>query len=112
MTVRKLTRLNIGGQSFKVQFMKHVKSSNDGQYIQGEMSSQEGRISIRNSRPFLEVDTLIHEILHALEYKGGLEHNEYWVNRIATGLAQVFKDNPRLIEFIVQKLKEDEDHGN
>ncbi len=112
MAIRKPTKVNIGGQTFKVVFQETVTSSVDGQKIQGEMSSQEGRIRVRKSRPFLEVDTLLHEIIHALEYKSGLEFNEHWVNRIATGLTQVIKDNPTVIKYMVERLKEDDEHGN
>lgn len=107
MTIRKPKQVKVIGQTFKISFDDSV-TLDDGQKVQGYMSSQEGRIAIRNSRPFLEVDTLIHEIFHALEYKVGLDHNEYWVHRIATGFTQVLKDNPAVAKYIIERLKEDE----
>lgn len=106
MAVRRPKKVNIGGQSFNVVFQPVVKLD-DGQPVQGYMSSHEGVIKIRESQPFLDVDTLIHEIFHALEYKAGLEHNEYWVHRIATGFTQVLKDNPTVVKYIIERLKED-----
>jgi hypothetical protein len=100
-------KLKIVGQNFKVSFLDTVLSD-EGDKVQGLMSSQHGSIKVRKSRPFLEVDTLIHEIFHAIEYKVGLEFNEHWVSRVATGLTQVFVDNPKLLEYIQQRLKEDE----
>lgn len=78
----------------------------EGGIAQGLMSCQKGLIEIRESNPVLEVDTFIHEILHALEYKMGLEHNEHYVNRFAAGLTQVLKDNPTVLRYITERLKE------
>ena len=108
MTVRKPKAVKVIGQTFQVTFHDNIVQE-DGQKVQGDMSSQEGRIRVRNSRPFVEVDTLIHEIFHALEYKVGLDHNEYWVHRIATGFTQVLKDNPAVAKYIIERLKEDDD---
>ncbi len=109
MAVRKPKQVKVVGQTFQVTFHDTLVSEDDGQKIQGDMSSQEGRIRVKNSRPFVEVDTLIHEIFHALEYKVGLEHNEYWVHRIATGFTQVLKDNPAVVRYIIERLKEEDD---
>ena len=108
MPVRKPKAVKVIGQNFQVTFHDNIVQE-DGQKVQGDMSSQEGRIRVRNSRPFVEVDTLIHEIFHALEYKVGLDHNEYWVHRIATGFTQVLKDNPAVAKYIIERLKEDDD---
>lgn len=43
-------------------------------------------------------DTLLHEILHALEHTGGLPTRENHVRHFATGLIQVLRDNPSLVE--------------
>jgi len=97
--------LKILGQRFKVSFKDRLIDEEYG-IIQGRMSSHDGTIDIRKSHPVLEMDTVIHEILHAIEYKMGIPHNEYWVNKVATGIAQVLTDNPTLIAYLQAKIKE------
>jgi hypothetical protein len=78
--------VKVCGQAFKVTYAEKLRGQEeDDGPIQGDMSSQEARIRIKESNSFIEVDTLVHEIMHAIEYKKGLSHNEYWINRIATG---------------------------
>lgn len=98
--------IKIMGQRFRVHLRQEPLVEEIG-IVQGYMSSHKGEIIIRESRPELEVDTLIHEILHAIEYKMGLTHNEHYVNRFATGLTAVFHDNPKVLEYIAQRIKEE-----
>jgi hypothetical protein len=98
-------KAKIIGQPYTIRFLDVVTMS-DGELAQGTCSSQTSVIEIRKSNAVLEVDTLIHEILHAIEYKMGLANNEHYVNRFATGLTQVFKDNPAVLKYITERLKE------
>ena len=97
--------LKILGQRFKVSFKDSLIDDEYG-IIQGRMSSHHNTIDIRKSNPVLEMDTVIHEIFHAIEHKMGIDHNEYWVNKVATGFAQVLTDNPLLISYLQDKIKE------
>jgi len=54
--------------------------------------------------PAEEADTLIHEVLHAIWYtmsisEGGADE-EAVVRRMATGLTQVFLDNPHFLKYL------------
>jgi hypothetical protein len=58
--------------------------------------------------PYLEVDVILHELLHAIWWDGGLEKGddeERVVRVLATRLMQVWRDNPALIKFITGGLK-------
>lgn len=57
-------------------------------------------------------DTILHEICHALYYENGLatelkarddDLEEQVVRRTATGLLQIFRDNPQLVTFLTEK---------
>lgn len=43
------------------------------------------------------LDTLLHELLHALEYAFALDLEERTVHSLATGLFALFRDNPALL---------------
>ncbi len=66
-------------------------------------------ISIRwNRDPVANVDTLIHEILHAIWYEYQMceegEEEEICVGKLASGLAKVMKRNPVLLDWIKEQL--------
>ena len=45
-------------------------------------------------------DTLLHEVVHAVDEAMGTSMSERQVRGIATGLLGVFKDNPAFLKFI------------
>jgi len=54
-------------------------------------------------------DTVIHEVLHAIWFSKGISGDkadeEDIVTPLATGLAQVIRDNPDLIKWLQESLK-------
>lgn len=59
--------------------------------------------------PKIVVDTLLHEIMHAIWNYMGLDEKhgeEPIVHRIGTGLTQVFCDNPQLVQWIQSVVSE------
>ena len=59
--------------------------------------------------PRLLADTLLHEIMHAVWHYMGLNEKheeESVVNRLSTGLTQVFCDNPSLLKWIDSLVSE------
>lgn len=50
-----------------------------------------------------EQDILLHEVLHAVEGQMGLDVEDTVIERLATGLLAVLKDNPRLITYLRRK---------
>lgn len=54
---------------------------------------------------FHEVDTVIHEVMHAVLRQQGRLHTpeeELHVRALATGLAGVFRDNPALLRYLTK----------
>ena len=55
-------------------------------------------------------NTLIHELLHAIVYQWNMEleekDEEKLVNGLANGLTTIFVDNPKLMDFLKDKIKE------
>lgn len=47
-----------------------------------------------------EADTVLHEVLHAIEYTMDLELSEHQIRTLATGLIGVFQDNPEFAKYI------------
>jgi len=93
--------LRIMGRDFDVQH-----TSDDPEH-DGACFPHECRISISEGlHPIEEADTLIHEVIHAIHYllNIGLSYNmeEKVVRLTATGLIQVFNDNPELLTYFAE----------
>ena len=50
-----------------------------------------------------EQDILLHEVLHAVEGQMGLDVEDTVIERLATGLLAVLKDNPNLMSYLRRK---------
>ena len=76
----------------------------------GQFSAVEGAIRINGElSPIKLIDTLLHEIGHAIYWAYGIEDEdkeERVVGTFATAWTQVYRDNPELLEFIKFKLGE------
>jgi hypothetical protein len=86
----------------------HLKATVDQNY--GRFSSMEMLINIdpEIKGKIKEVDTLIHEINHAIYWAYGIEDadkEERIVGTFATAWTQVYRDNPELLAFITESLK-------
>jgi hypothetical protein len=67
----------------------------------GQCDDNKQTISLKKDMPKdLELDTLIHEITHAIDYQMNLEMSERQVHGVGAGLAAVFIDNPKLIDHL------------
>ena len=75
----------------------------------GQCNTQQGSIYVcTDDHPLTVLDTLLHEILHAIWHEYGLadrEPEEHAVLMLATGLTQVLYDNPKLAADIVRLRK-------
>ena len=76
----------------------------------GEFSSLENIIRVDFSTDKINVvDTLLHEINHAIYWAYGIDDEDKEERTVATfssAWVQVYRDNPWLIEFIKSKLQE------
>ena len=70
----------------------------------GEMSEHHQAITMAAGQTFEnERDTLLHEILHAIEERLQLKMREKQVALLATGLLQVLRENPKLVAYLCGK---------
>lgn len=94
-------RVKVLGKRFTVQFLT-AAPLDDG--LNGECDSDKQQILIRDAQPLeSEQDTLLHEVLHAIDEAMGLKMKEAQVKGAATGLLAVMKDNPSLVSYLRRK---------
>ena len=102
-------KIKIGYRSYKLEEWKQtVASANEAQ---GQFFSKEGVIGYTaDEKGVSHANTLIHEILHAIVYQWNMELDEkaeeHIVNGITNGLTTVLVDNPKLIDYLKEKIKE------
>lgn len=96
------TSVSILGKEFEIRYMEKVDSDDSS----GECCSDEQIIKIRNKHPFEGIrDTLLHEVIHAVEESLLLKMNEKQVHALAVGLLQVFRANEHFVKFLTEKKK-------
>ena len=89
------TKIRVFGSDFSVGWPDTIPGA------VGLCEADKERISVCTKQaPVAELDTLLHEVIHAIEYKMGMDHNEDWTRRIATGLVGVFRDNPDFMKYM------------
>ena len=96
-------RLKIIGKRFTVRWVDKVTDEN-GKLLNGLADSDGLDIQInKNLALETEQDILLHEVLHAVEGQMGLDLQDTIIERLATGLLAVLKDNPRLVSYLRRK---------
>lgn len=94
--------IRIMGRDFKVRFIKPDPLNECGSL--GECKPLAFQIDIRDDQhPIEEADTLLHEAIHGIWYTmdiGLPQHEEFVVRKLATGLMQVFLDNPSFLKYL------------
>jgi hypothetical protein len=90
--LRWISPIKIMGKTYKVK-------RTDREDIEGEFDAMAQTIVINKTIVVADAlaDTLLHEVLHAIEYNAGLEFNEPYVRAFATGLIPVLRQNPDLL---------------
>ena len=82
-------KLNIGGHLYKIAELP-LKHEDDTKELYGRHLVKENIIlinsDIETSRKY---ETLIHEVLHAIHYNTGLDHDERQIDAISNGLFQL-----------------------
>lgn len=52
--------------------------------------------------PVEEADTVLHELIHAIDLTMGLDMSEHQVHHMATGLMALFQDNPEIAKYFAE----------
>jgi hypothetical protein len=93
-----IARLRVGYRRYKIRTW--TRDDVDATGSHGQCDSTKGIISVCvDDEPLRVLDTLLHEILHAIWAEYGLGENEpeeRAVSVLATGFTQVMHDNPQL----------------
>lgn len=106
-------RLRVGAKHYDVELADPGKDNNSG-----ETDSQWCRIKIDpDQAPLQFVDTYLHEALHALVAESGLhtllenppkkydDMEETVIRDLSTSLLALFRDNPRVLNYLKRNLK-------
>lgn len=54
---------------------------------------------LEHQTPVEEADTVLHELIHAIDMTMGLQMSEHQVHHMATGLMALFQDNPEIAKY-------------
>jgi hypothetical protein len=95
-----------------------IETSDDAKFAEenfGEYDSRNNKITISSSSTDRDIaNTLLHEIVHASVWYGGLKddgaaleddkHEEHVVNVLTNQLCQIFRDNPKILTIIKKGL--------
>lgn len=89
------TPLKIIGKTYSFQVVDKV----DEEDSLGECHDVLQRILVRSGqKPDQLMDTILHEVVHAIDYQMHLGMTERQVHAVAAGLTAVFLDNPKFSE--------------
>nr|WLW40598.1 hypothetical protein HIBIKMCM_00031 [Ralstonia phage BOESR1] len=86
------------GRTYEITFEEDLD-------VLGECGTIDCHIAIKeNQNPVEEADTVLHEVLHAVHFLMDIglspKLEEQVVRKMATGLMQVFADNPQLLMYL------------
>ena len=102
-------KIKVGYKEYKLEEWKQtVASANEAQ---GQFFSKEGVIGyVTTEKGVSHANTILHEIMHAIIYQWNIEIDEkveeLVVNGLSNGLTTVFVDNPKLMDYFKEKIKE------
>ena len=102
-------KIKVGYRDYKLEEWKQtVASANEAH---GQFFSKEGVIGYTvEEKGVSHANTILHEIMHAIIYQWNIElgekEEEHLVNALSNGLTTVFVDNPKLIDYFKEKIKE------
>ena len=72
----------------------------------GRSDTDKQLIAVQEGLPLAtEQDTVLHEVLHTVEAFMGLDVEEEVIEKLATGLLGVLKDNPKLVTYLRAREK-------
>ena len=98
--------LNILGREYAVfWYRKEIPGTEDGEW--GLCQRDEGIISVRERLRGDDVETLLHEVLHAVWWEMGMaeaEEEEDVCRKLGSALVKVLRENPELMEYLREEI--------
>ena len=98
-------KIKVGYRDYKLEEWKQtVATANEAH---GQFFSKEGIIGYAaDEKGVSHANTLLHEILHAIVYQWNIELEDKEEEKLVNGLTTVIVDNPKLIDYFKEKIKE------
>lgn len=92
--------LKVIGRDYEIVYLDELKDA------VGECDWDNLKIRIKTGQPLpLEVDTVLHETVHAIDNAMQLNMSERQVYCLTTGLISVLKDNQHFLEYLYRVVK-------
>jgi hypothetical protein len=105
--IRRFKTLRLIGKRHRIEW-DATDLSDDNEYVDGVFEQQKKLIRIAAGQTHDdERETLIHEMLHALEVQMNAEIPEPKLRQLAVGLYAALKDNPRLVGYLLEEEEDD-----
>lgn len=93
------TEIKIVGKVYRVEKIEDLPD-------QGNCNNQKLQIMIQNGNALQqEQDTVLHEVLHAIDYSVQAKMNERQITVMASGLLSVMQENPQLMGYLLGRSK-------
>ena len=102
-------KIKIGYRNYKLEEWKQtVASANDAH---GQFFAKEGVIGYTvEEKGVSHANTILHEVIHAIIYQWNIDlgekTEEHLVIGLSNGLTTVLVDNPKLMDYFKEKIKE------
>lgn len=93
-------QVRVIGRDVAIEYVSELPKA-VGEY---DYSTQTVRIS-ENQPAVFEADTVLHELLHAIDDAMQLGMSERQVHCTATGIVALFRDNPDLLDYVYGALR-------
>jgi hypothetical protein len=93
-----IDKVKIGNQTYEIIEVECVDKHSS---LAGQIKFYDSIIRIdKGLSTEQKQETIIHEVLHGIEYFMGMDLEEDVIKQFGRGLTMVFKDNPRLLEYL------------
>ena len=100
--MKRPARVRVLGKQFQIDFVPGDHKNLEEAY--GLCDSDEQRIWIKEGQPLeSEQDTVLHEVLHAVESAMNMDLDDKIIHLLATGLLAVIRDNPTFVRYLATK---------
>lgn len=92
-------RVKVIGKTYTIDYLDKI----DDEDNLGEHDFTKQRILIRKEQHFEALrDTVMHEVMHAIDEQMSLSLKESQVHALASGLLQLIRENPKFIRFLLE----------
>jgi carbonic anhydrase len=96
-------KVKVLGKTYSIDFVpaEHSGLTLDGEQVTGLCDTDKQTIHIQDGMHVeSEQDTLLHEVMHAIERAMDLDVEDTIVYRLATGVIAVLKDNQSFVSYL------------